>query len=60
MTSRTVSSTLIALAAIAALAVACATSGVNRGDFNVVSIEEEWELGSKLAADLAQIGRAHV
>lgn len=54
MESQTVRSALIALVAIAALAVACATSGVNRGDFNVVSIEEEWELGRKLSADLAR------
>lgn len=32
----------------------CATSGVNRGDFNVVSMEEEWQLGSRLEQDLAR------
>ncbi|MDX1583383.1 MAG: M48 family metallopeptidase [Thermoanaerobaculia bacterium] len=30
----------------------CATSGVNKGDINVVSLEEEWQLGAKLAADI--------
>ena len=32
----------------------CATSGVNQGDFNIVSIEEEWQLGQQLEADLAK------
>lgn len=32
----------------------CATSGVNEGDFNVISIEEEWQLGQRLADDLAK------
>lgn len=40
--------------ALAALIVAaCATSGVNQGDFNVVSLEEEWQLGEQLEQDLA-------
>lgn len=33
---------------------ACATTGVNQGDFNLLSIEEEWQLGAKLEKDLAQ------
>ncbi|MEZ5330617.1 MAG: M48 family metallopeptidase [Thermoanaerobaculia bacterium] len=36
------------------LCVGCATTGVNRGDFNLVSIEEEWQLGEKLESDLAK------
>ena len=36
------------------LVTGCATSGVNQGDFNVVSLEEEWQLGRKLEADLAR------
>jgi predicted Zn-dependent protease len=33
---------------------ACASSGVNQGDFNVVSIVEEWQLGQQLESDLAR------
>lgn len=36
-----------------ALLVGCATSGVNRGDVNLVSLEEEWQLGAQLERDLA-------
>jgi beta-barrel assembly-enhancing protease len=32
----------------------CATSGVNAGDFNLVSVEEEWQLGRQLEADIAR------
>lgn len=32
----------------------CATSGVNRGDINLISLEEEWQLGRRLEADLAK------
>lgn len=38
----------------AVLAAGCATTGVNRGDLNVVSLEEEWQLGQQLERDLAQ------
>jgi beta-barrel assembly-enhancing protease len=34
------------------LLVGCATSGVNLGDLNLVSLEDEWRLGEKLAADI--------
>lgn len=34
------------------LFVGCATSGVNQGDLNLVSLEDEWRLGEKLAADI--------
>lgn len=32
----------------------CASSGVNRGDVNLVSVEEEWQLGAQLEQDIAQ------
>ncbi len=31
----------------------CATSGVNQGDVNLVSLEEEWQLGAQLERDIA-------
>lgn len=31
----------------------CASSGVNQGQVNVVSLEEEWQLGQRLERDLA-------
>lgn len=43
-----------ALAVAAALAAACASTGVNQGDFNLVSLEEEWRLGQQLERDLAK------
>jgi beta-barrel assembly-enhancing protease len=30
----------------------CATSGINRGDFNIVSLQEEWQLGQQLDAQI--------
>jgi predicted Zn-dependent protease len=43
-----------ALATAAALALAaCASTGVNSGDVNLVSVEEEWQLGRQLERDLA-------
>ena len=32
----------------------CATSGINEGDINLISLEEEWALGQKLSDDLAK------
>lgn len=32
----------------------CATTGVNRGDVNLISMEEEWQLGNQLERDLNQ------
>lgn len=32
----------------------CASSGVNQGDVNLISLEEEWQLGRQLEADLAR------
>lgn len=43
----------LALLAIFALA-ACASSGVNKGDFNLVSYQEEWQLGAQLEQDIAR------
>ena len=38
-----------------ALAIAgCASSGVNKGQLNLISLQEEWQLGQRLEADLAQ------
>jgi predicted Zn-dependent protease len=46
---------LVVLAAALALVLAlgCATTGVNRGDLNLVSYEQEWQLGQQLERDLA-------
>lgn len=35
-------------------AAACASSGVNKGDFNLVSYQEEWQLGAQLEQDIAR------
>ncbi len=32
----------------------CATTGVNSGDFNLVSLDEEWQLGQQLERDISQ------
>ena len=32
----------------------CATSGVNRGDFNLVSLDEEWQMGTQLEAEIGR------
>lgn len=34
--------------------VGCASSGVNKGDFNLVSYEEEWQIGAQLERDIAR------
>ncbi len=44
----------LAAVALALLLAGCATSGINRGDFNVVSLEEEWQLGNQTAAEVAK------
>jgi len=36
----------------AGLATSCAGTGINRGDFSLISISEEWDLGERLAADI--------
>ncbi|HUP02245.1 MAG TPA: M48 family metallopeptidase [Gemmatimonadota bacterium] len=35
-------------------AYACASSGVNKGDFNLISYQEEWALGAQLERDIAR------
>jgi predicted Zn-dependent protease len=42
------------VALVSLLALSCATSGVNSGDFNLISIDEEWQLGSQLERDLSK------
>lgn len=32
----------------------CATTGVNQGDLNLVSLEEEWQLGQQLEQDISR------
>ena len=44
----------LALAALLAPLAGCASSGVNKGQFNLISIEDEWQLGNQLAGDLAR------
>lgn len=44
-----------AVLAIATLVAACSSgSGVNKGDFNIISLEDEWRLGQQLSADIAR------
>jgi predicted Zn-dependent protease len=43
-----------ALLVAVALVAGCASSGVNRGDVNLVSYEQEWQLGQQLERDLAR------
>ena len=44
----------LALALLVTPLLACASSGVNKGQFNLISIDDEWQLGNQLAADLAR------
>ena len=43
----------VAIAA-AVLATGCASSGVNQGQINVISLQEEWQLGQQLSRDIAR------
>jgi len=45
---------LLALVLVVGLGAGCASSGVNQGDVNLISIDEEWQLGQQLESDLAQ------
>jgi predicted Zn-dependent protease len=45
---------LACLAMCSTLAVGCATSGVNSGDFNLISLDQEWQLGDQLSQDVAK------
>jgi beta-barrel assembly-enhancing protease len=40
--------------ALLTLLLSCSTSGVNQGDFNILSTEEEWQLGERLEQDLGK------
>lgn len=42
------------LLVVALVFASCATSGINRGDFNLISLEEEWQLGQQTAAEVAR------
>jgi predicted Zn-dependent protease len=42
------------LLTVAGLVLGCATTGVNKGDVNLVSLQEEWDLGNQLSADIAK------
>lgn len=50
---RLLARTLVALLAVTATAIGCATTGVNQGQINLVSIEEEWQLGTELEKEIA-------
>lgn len=45
---------LVLLLALLPVLGGCASSGVNQGDFNLVSLEEEWQLGRQLERDVNQ------
>jgi len=38
--------------AVLGLGLGCAGTGINQGDFSLISIQEEWELGNQLSADI--------
>ena len=44
----------VLMVALLAVWTGCATTGVNRGDVNLVSLDEEWQLGAQLEKDLVQ------
>ncbi len=44
----------LTVVASALVAYACASSGVNKGQFNLVSYQEEWQLGAQLEQDIAR------
>lgn len=43
-----------ALTFVVLTAAGCASTGVNKGDFNMVSYQEEWQLGAQLEQDIAR------
>jgi predicted Zn-dependent protease len=51
---RHVRASVLSIVAIALVGYACATSGVNKGDLNLISYQEEWELGRALERDIAR------
>lgn len=44
----------VAFALSVAVLAGCASSGVNRGQLNLISLQEEWQLGQQLEADVAR------
>lgn len=46
--------TVLAVVASGLVGYACATSGINKGHFNLVSLQEEWQLGAQLEQDIAR------
>ena len=46
-------STVVAVALVSILAAGCGSGGAGK-DFNLISIEEEWQLGQKLSGEIAQ------
>jgi predicted Zn-dependent protease len=40
--------------AILLLAAGCATTGINRGDVNLISLDDEWRMGQQLEGELRQ------
>lgn len=42
----------IAVALVALLTLSCGSGGSGGGDFNLISLEEEWQLGRQLATDI--------
>lgn len=45
---------LTVAACLTATIAGCASSGVNRGQLNLISLQDEWRLGQQLEADLAR------
>lgn len=45
---------VVLLAGMALEGCICETTGVNRGDINVISYDQEWELGDELAVEIRQ------
>ena len=41
-------------ALVVLLVAGCASSGVNKGQFNIISLQEEWQLGQQLERDIAR------
>jgi predicted Zn-dependent protease len=42
------------LLAVLATGVGCAGTGINKGDFSIISVSEEWQLGEQLSTDIAK------
>jgi predicted Zn-dependent protease len=45
---------MMSIVAMVLVGYACATSGVNKGDLNLISYQEEWEFGRALERDIAR------